>query len=71
MNSKIKIPRNFNRLTVEMLIATNLDRIGDALHVFKNDCGGYLALNLRTGKYACLFGEMLRDPQVCRITEIV
>lgn len=37
-----------------------------------NDSGsGYIAINLLAGKYACVFGAMLSNPQVFRITEIV
>ena len=54
MADRNRIPRKFNRITGKMLIETNMDKPGDVLHVFKNDFG-YLALNLRTGKYAYAF----------------
>lgn len=67
-----RIPRSFLRIKVEMLIDTNLDKVGDVLHVFKNDCGsGYLALNKRTGKYAYMFPSMLRDKEVCKVLEVM
>ena len=64
-----RIPRQFYRITGEMLIKTNLDQPGDVLHIFKND-SGYLALNTRTGKYAYMFAAMLRNANVIKITEI-
>lgn len=57
------IPRNFNCITGRILIDTNLDKAGDVLHVYKNDCG-YLALNTRTGKYEYIFASMLRNAEL-------
>lgn len=65
-----RIPRKFNRICGEMLIATNLDQPGDILHVYKNDFG-YLGLNLRTGKHAYYFVSMLRNPEIFRMEEII
>lgn len=46
-----RIPRNFNCITGKMLIDTNMDKINDILHIYKNDNNtGYLALNTRTQK---------------------
>ena len=65
-----RIPRKFHRITGEMLINTNMDQAGDVLHVYKNNYG-YLALNMRTGKYAYTFVSMLRNAEIFHITEIV
>ena len=53
-----------------MLIETNTDKPGDVLHVFKNDLG-YLALNLRTGKYAYAFVSMLRNKAIFELQEVI
>lgn len=65
-----RIPRKFNRITGEMLIDTNMSKQGDTLHIFKND-SGYLALNLRTGKYAYMFVSMLRNNKVFKLIEVI
>lgn len=64
-----RIPRKFNRITVKMRIATNLDKPGDVLHVYKN-YSGYLALNTRTGIYAYAFPSMLRNTAICEFLAI-
>lgn len=65
------IPRRFNYIAGEMLVDTNLSKAGDIIHIYKNDCGtGYLALNMRTQKYAYIFAAMLRDGDVFKIIEI-
>lgn len=64
------IPRKFYQITGEMLINTSMDRAGDKVHIFKNDTG-YLALNLRTQKYARIFPQMLRDPRIFKLEEVI
>lgn len=67
-----RIPRKFYSLTGKMLIETNMDKPGDILHIYKNDCGtGYLALNTRTGKYCYTFVSMLRNPEIFELLEVV
>lgn len=68
-NGRNVIPRQFLRIDGTMLIETNMDRPGDKLHVFKND-SGYLALNLRTGKFAYMFASMLRDANIFKLEAI-
>lgn len=63
------IPRKFNRITGKMLIDTNMDKSGDTVHIYKND-NGYLALNMRTGKYAYCFVSMLRDKEIFELIEV-
>ena len=73
MSTKIiknKIPRKFNEMKIKMLRDTSCDQQGDIIRMYKND-NGYLALNERTGKYACAFGDMLRNAEMCEILEIV
>ena len=70
MADRNRIPRKFNRITGKMLIETNMDKPGDVLHVFKNDFG-YLALNLRTGKYAYAFVSMLRSKAIFELQEVI
>ena len=47
-----------------------LEAFEDVLHVFKNDFG-YLALNLRTGKYAYAFVSMLRNKAIFELQEVI
>ena len=65
-----KIPRKFNQIIGKMLIATNMDEIGDIVHIYKNDFG-YLTLNQRTKKYAYSFVSMLRNPEIFELIEII
>lgn len=64
-----RIPRKFNQIIGKTLINTNMDQIGDIFHIYKNDFG-YLALNLRTGKYAYMFGNFIRNAEIFEIIEI-
>lgn len=70
MADRNRIPRKFNRITGKMLIETNMDKPGDVLHVFKNNFG-YLALNLRTGKYTYAFVSMLRNKAIFELQEVI
>lgn len=66
-----KIPRKFNKIIGKMLVETNLDKVNDMLHIYKNDCStGYLSLNVRTGKYAYVFASMLRNENVFELREV-
>lgn len=65
-----RIPRSFERITGEMLIDTNVDKKGDMLHIFKDEMG-YAALNLRTGKRARVFVDMLRNAALFKVAEIL
>jgi hypothetical protein len=54
-----------------MLIETNMGKVNDIIHIYKNDCStGYLGLNLRTGKYAQIFVSMLRNEQIFELEEV-
>ena len=64
-----RIPRKFNRITGRMKINTNMDKINDILHIYKNNYG-YLALNTRTQKYAYSFVSMLRNAEVFELMTI-
>ena len=64
------IPRNYNRITAQILISTSKHVPGDVVHVFRNDYG-HLALNMRTNEYAYVSPSMLRDPACCKFTEII
>lgn len=67
-----RIPRTFARIDCTVLTETSVDKPGDKLHIYKNDCGsGYLALNMRTGKYAYVFASMLRNPEIIQVDEII
>lgn len=64
-----RIPRKFNQIIGKTLINTNMDQIGDILHIYKNDYG-YLALNIRTGKYAYVFANFIRNAKIFELIEI-
>lgn len=64
-----KIPRNFARIVLELVKETSNGSPGDVLHIYRND-HGLLALNTRTGEYAYIFPEMLRNPGFVKITNI-
>lgn len=64
-----RIPRKFNKIVCEMLVNTNVSKIGDILHVYKNDYG-YAALNTSTNEYSYCFLSMLRNENVIRIKEV-
>lgn len=66
---KNKIPRKFNRITAKIKINTNMDEIGDILHIFRNNFG-FLGLNLRTGKYAYYFASMIRNGDIFEFLEV-
>lgn len=65
-----RIPRNFNCIIGKILINTSMDKINDILHIYKNDNGGYLALNTRTNKYAYCFGNMIRNAELFELIKI-
>jgi len=65
-----RIPRKFSCITGKMLINTNMDKVNDILHIYKNDYG-YSALNTRTQKYAYCFVSMLRNAEIFELIEIV
>ena len=66
-----RIPRKFTKLTGEMMVNTTVSKIGDVMHVFKNDCStGYLALNTRTKEYAYMFASMLRNPELFKLVSV-
>lgn len=67
--SKNRIPRKFNSITGKVLIETNMNKPGDIIHVYKNDCG-YIAYNERTGKYFYIFVSMLRNAEIFELMEI-
>ena len=64
-----RIPRKFNQIIGKTLINTNVSQIGDIFHIYKNDCG-YLALNIRTGKYAYMLSDFIRNAEIFEIIEI-
>ena len=64
-----RIPRKFNQIIGKTLINTNVSQIGDIFHIYKNDCG-YLALNIRTGKYAYMLSDFIRNAEIFELIEI-
>lgn len=64
-----KIPRNFARIVGELVKETSIGSPGDVLHMYRNNIG-LLALNTRTGEYAYMFPEMLRNTEIIKITNI-
>lgn len=68
---KNKIPRNFNKIIAKMNIETNMDKVGDIIHIIKNPYNDYISFNTRTKKRAIVFAEMLRDAELVNILEII
>ena len=68
--SKNRIPRTFYRITGKMNVDTNFNKVGDILHIFKNNFG-YLALNERTGTYSYCFVSMIRNQDIFKIISIL
>ena len=64
-----RIPHKFNQIIGKTLINTNVSQIGDIFHIYKNDYG-YLALNIRTGKYAYMFSDFIRNAEIFELIEI-
>lgn len=64
------IPRHFYGIKCEMLIATSENKPGDIISISKNDFG-YLGYNPRTNRYFYTFVSMLRNPQICKIVEVI
>ena len=65
-----KIPRKFNMIKGEMLINTSMNKIGDIVHISKNEYG-YVSHNTNTNKNAQCFLSMLRNANVIKILEII
>lgn len=64
-----RIPRKFDCIIGKMLIDTNMDRVNDIIHVYKNDFG-YLGLNTKTNKHAYYPVSMLRDAEVFELMKV-
>lgn len=65
-----RIPRQFTRITGEMLIETTEARPGDIIRVYKNDMG-YCAYNLRTNRHFYMFVSMLRNAEIFKLQEVL
>ena len=68
---KNRIPRKFNVIKGKMLINTNVSKTNDLVEVTKDEYNRYIILNIRTGKTASPFVDMLRNKEVFEIIEIV
>lgn len=64
------IPRNWKKITYKSKIQTNMDEIGDTIEVEKDKLNRLIAKNLRTGKTAQTFLDMLRNPDLVEIIDI-
>lgn len=68
---KNRIPRKFDVIRGKMLINTNVSKANDLVEVTKDEYNRYIMLNIRTGKTASPFVDMLRNKEVFEIIEIV
>lgn len=64
------IPRKFYGIKIKLLIDTSDGKIGDIIHITKNDFG-YLGYNSRTNKHYYYFLSMLRNKNCCEIIEVI
>lgn len=65
-----KIPRNWKKITYKSKIDTNMDKVGDTIEVERDEWGKPIATNLRTGKTAWVFLDMLRNEELSEIVNI-
>lgn len=65
-----KIPRNWKKITYKSKIDTNVDKVGDTIEVERDEWNRPIATNLRTGKTALAFLDMLRNDELSEIVNI-
>lgn len=65
-----KIPRNWKKITYKSKIDTNVDKVGDTIEVERDEWNRPIATNLRTGKTALAFLDMLRNDELSEIVDI-
>ena len=65
-----KIPRNWKKITYKSKIDTNVDKVGDTIEVERDEWNRPIATNLRTGKTALAFLDMLRNDEISEIVNI-
>lgn len=65
-----RIPRKFDRIIGEMLVKTNCGKIGDTIHVCKNEFNEYIGENIRTGERYNFPVSTLRIKEVFKIINI-
>lgn len=65
-----KIPRNWKKITYKSKIDTNVDSVGDTIEVERDEWNRPIATNLRTGKTALMFLDMLRNDELSEIINI-
>lgn len=65
-----KIPRNWKKITYKSKIDTNVDSVGDTIEVERDEWNRPIATNLRTGKTALMFLDMLRNEDLAEIINI-
>lgn len=65
-----RIPRQFTRITGEILIETTETRPGDIIWVYKNDMG-YCGYNPRTNRHFYISVSMLRNAEIFKLQEVL
>ena len=65
-----KIPRNWKKITYKSKTDTNVDKVGDTIEVERDEWNRPIATNLRTGKTALVFLDMIRNEELSEIVNI-
>ena len=65
-----KIPRNWKKITYKSKIDTNVDSVGDTIEIERDEWNRPIATNLRTGKTALTFLDMIRNEDLAEIINI-
>lgn len=65
-----KIPRNWKKITYKSKTDTNVDKVGDTIEVERDEWNRPIATNLRTGKTALVFLDMIRNEELSEILNI-
>lgn len=65
-----KIPRNWKKITYKSKIDTNVDSVGDTIEIERDEWNRPIATNLRTGKTALTFLDMVRNEDLAEVINI-
>ena len=65
-----RIPRNWKKITYKSKIDTNVDSVGDTIEIERDEWNRPIATNLRTGKTALTFLDMIRNEDLAEIINI-
>lgn len=65
-----RIPRNWKKITYKSKIDTNVDSVGDTIEIERDEWNRPIATNLRTGKTALTFLDMVRNEDLAEVINI-